>query len=465
MPISYDKEEKLKVATIKYLSRLTLIHVWHQPNLSTNIDYHQHCPNRKFTSKDNDGPNELFVPIKALEAYLFSIEEEKLADGLVNFKTVSKCIDKALEPYTVIPLASDECETVARQIVDWFNRYYDYRTTSYVPLSNIVISSEVEPLQLANAILYRGFSDSELSKHISNLPKGIVFDVPEQTCFLKFDTTGDDESIERQILEKTQQSLRVLRFCSWTNSSIKGTRRNIYNQAQDVSYFPYHALAGYYLYTNNNNHPFNRYLVNKTSSTSLKIDIEQVETFNLMGRELLNIHFANTGNPISEHILLALEWYDSGLHANTNRDSVYRFMVCLNAIVGWDYNDKNLKSDKMAVRIQKLFKLSATHKNGSISFDIYGQLDGLRDVKGKDAEEVIKKITETCSNLFKTLYQEQRNSILHGKPHGLKKPVTFQHVKNSQLLAQNGLRLIMNLIADNLHWTTLEDVEEWFKSK
>lgn len=465
MPLTPDKQEALKQATIEYLRTLTLIHVWDQPKSRIGIDYQQHCFMRIFTSSEKDGPHGLFAPMAAWEVYLISIET--LADGLVNFKTVSKCIDKALEPYTVIPLELGQREAAATQIVDWFNRYYDHRTTSYVPLSNIEVSSDVEPLQLAHAILYRGFSGSELSEHIRNLPDDLSFNVPERTCFLKFDTMGDDESIERQILEKTQQSLRVLRFCSWTNSTIKGTRRRFYNQVRDVSYFPYHAPAGYYLYTNRDNHPFNRYLVNNTSPTSLKIDVEQVEAFNLMGRELLNIHFANTGSPISEHILLALEWYDSGLQAQTNRDAVYRFLVCLNAIVGWDYSQDSLTSPIMATRFRKLFALSATHENDTISFDIYGQLEGLKDLStwnasGKPVESVINKVAGTYAELFTILYQEQRNPILHGKPHKLGTPVSSQDVKNSQLLAQNGLRLVMKLIADNAAWTTRDDIENWF---
>lgn len=463
MPLSPDKQEELKQATIEYLSGLKLLAPQHRGRSAIYIQ--EHCFQKLFSSPRKSGGFHLIGPVRAWEAYLYSIEA--LADGLVNFKTVSKCIDKALEPYTVIPLESGQCETAATQIVDWFNRYYDHRTTSYVPLSNIEVSSDVEPLQLANAILYRGFSGSELSEHIRNLPDGLVFNVPEQTCFLKFDTMGDDESIERQILEKTQQSLRVLRFCSWTNSTIKGTRRRFYNQARDVGYFPYHAPAGYYLYTNGDGHPFNRYLVNNTSPTSLKIDVEQVETFDLMGRELLNIHFANTGNPISEHILLALEWYDSGVQAQTNRDAVYRYLVCLNAIVGWDYSQDSLTSPIMASRLKKLFKATASYDSGVYHFELYGKFEGLSDLSGWDAdgkppERVIDKVLGTYAELFKNLYQDQRNPILHGKPHKLGKPVSSQDVKNSQLLAQNGLRLMMKLIADNAAWTTREDIENWF---
>lgn len=466
MPLSQDKQTELKQATIEYLRTLTLIHVWDQPKSRIGIDYQQHCFMHTFTSSEKDGPHGLFAPMAEWENYLVKVGEQ--TDGRVNHKTVSKYIGEALKPYKVIPLEPSQCETVATQIVDWFSLCYDHRTTSYVPLSNIEISSDVEPLQLANAMLYRGFSDSELSRHIRKLSDGLVFNVPEQTCFLKLDM-GDDESIERQIFEKTQQSLRVLRFCSWTNSTIKGTRRRFYNQARDVGYFPYHAPAGYYLYTNRDNHPFNRYLVDNTSPTALKIDVEQVEAFNLMGRELLNIHFANTESPISEHILLALEWYDSGIQAQTNRDAVYRFLVCLNAIVGWDYNQDSLTSPIMTSRFRKLFTLSATHENDTISFDIYGQLEGLKDLStwnasGKPVESVINKVAGTYAELFTTLYQEQRNPILHGKPHKLGTPVSSQDVKNSQLLAQNGLRLVMKLIADNPSWTTRDDVENWFTS-
>lgn len=467
MSLSSDKQQALKQATIEYLQTLTLIHVCDQPKAHIGIDYQQHCFMYTFTSSEKDGPHGLFAPMAEWENYLLKIGEQ--TDGFVNHKTVSKCIDKALEPYKVIPLELSQCETATTQIIDCFNRHYYYRTTSYVPLSNIEVSSDVEQLELANATLYRGFSDSELSEHIRNLPDlpdSLVFNVPEQTCFLKFDTIGDDESIERQILEKTQQSLSVLRFCSWTNSTIKGTRRRFYNQARDVDYFPYHAPAGYYLYTNGDGYPFNRYLVNYNSPTSLKIDVEQVETFDLMGRELLNIHFANTGNPISEHILLALEWYDNGLHANTNRDSVYRFLVCLNAIVGWDYNN-SLESPEMASRLKTLFNTTASHDSGVYHFKLYGKFEGLKDLSnwnadGKLPENIIDKVLGTYADLFNNLYQDQRNSILHGKPHKLGKPVSSQDVKNSQLLAQNALRLVMKLIADNSSWTTRDDVEKWF---
>lgn len=467
MPLSQDKQTELKQSTIEYLRTLTLIHVWDQPKSRIGIDYQQHCFMRTFTSSEKNGSHGLFAPMAEWENYLVKVGEQ--TDGFVNHKTVSKCIGKALEPYTVIPLELSQCETVAKQIVDWFTRYYDHRTTSYVPLSNIEISSDVEPLQLANAMLYRGFSDSELSRHIRKLSDGLVFNVPEQTCFLKLDTMGDDESIERQIFEKTQQSLRVLRFCSWTNSTIKGTRRRFYNQARDVDYFPYHTPAGYYLYTNSDNHPFNRCLVDITSLTDLEIGVKQVEDFNLMGRELLNIHFANSESPISEHILLALEWYDNGLQAQTNRDAVYRFLVCLNAIVGWDYNQDSLTSPIMASRLKKLFKTTASHDSGVYHFELYGKFEGINDLSGWDAdgkppEKVIDKILGTYADLFKNLYQDQRNPILHGKPHKPGKPISSQDVKNSQLLAQNGLRLVMKLIADNPSWTTRADVEHWFTS-
>lgn len=73
-----------------------------------------------------------------------------------------------------------------------------------------------------------------------------------------------------------------------------------------------------------------------------------------------------------------------------------------------------------------------------------------------------QKVAGTYAELFTTLYQEQRNPILHGKPHKLGTAVSSQDVKNSQLLSQNGLRLVMKLIADNAAWTTRDDIENWF---
>lgn len=79
-------------------------------------------------------------------------------------------------------------------------------------------------------------------------------------------------------------------------------------------------------------------------------------------------------------------------------------------------------------------------------------------------EECVAAIAEDYAMVFKDLYDKQRGFILHGYASNpsSRLPLTDKNVDDAQVLAQNALRLMMKLIADNPTWATREEVENWF---
>ncbi|HRF95495.1 MAG TPA: hypothetical protein PLZ51_09885, partial [Aggregatilineales bacterium] len=161
----------------------------------------------------------------------------------------------------------------------------------------------------AKSILCQGKPTSELAKYLQDLREGVIFDVPQNIAFLKIDVTGDDESIENQVIVETEDALRVLRFVCWSGTSIKGNQRISYDLGREVSYYQPSTSRPYFYVSNNIT--YNKDFTHLPRP--LKITSEMVSEFQMLGLANINYHFANRGNPISDKIILALEWYDSGL--------------------------------------------------------------------------------------------------------------------------------------------------------
>lgn len=466
MPLSPDKQEALKQATIEYLRTLTLIHVWDQRDARIGIEYQQYCLMRAFTSQAKDGPHGLFAPIEALEKYLSQIGD--IGEGRINLSSVNKVIEGLCSDFNVVPLDPKAIDSLADKAVEWFNQAYDYSTTVFIPLANVRMSHDVPEIALGRATLHRGYSHSEMMGYVHQLAPKTEFNVEESTCYLKIAATGDAESIEQYVLTETENALRVLRFVSWTSSTLKGTKRISHNQARDVSYYPCHTPAGYYFYLNRKGEPHNGYLVNTTTPSVYLIDRGQVAQFQLYGLNDLNGHFVRENNPLSDQVLLALEWYDSGLQAKNNREALYRFLVSMNAVFAWGNEKQNKDLDGSAIqkRIRKLLIETGSDDGTTVFLDFWGDLRLSKSIDGIDVTTltipVIELIAANYAGVFKVLFLEQRNRILHGLPHQESRVAKFDDVRNARLLAQNTIRLVLKIIADNPTWTTRDDVENWF---
>lgn len=270
MPLSSDKQEALKQATIEYLRTLTLIHIWDQRDPNVKINYQRHCLRHIFNSPSKEGPHGLFAPMETWEKYLALVGE--IAESRIQRAFISQKIDVLYQQVATLPLEDAQIESFAEQIIEWCNQAFDFLVTAYVPLVNIEISSDIDPFFLADTNLHRSNEESEFTRYQSMLLVGLKFDVPTNLPFLKMTVIGDDESIVDQVAAKTEDALRVLRFVSERRSSIDGTRRISYSEARDVSRYPVTTPSGHFLFVNATEKVFNRYQTNRSSQVTLYID-------------------------------------------------------------------------------------------------------------------------------------------------------------------------------------------------
>lgn len=306
--------------------------------------------------------------------------------------------------------------------------------TAYAPIMNVKLANHVPSLKLAKSILFQGKSISELAKHLQNLHQT---DIPQDIAFLKIDVMGDDESIENQVKVETEDALRVLRFVCWSGTSIKGNQRISYDLGRGVSYYQPNTSRPYFYVSNDI--PYNRDFTHLPRQ--LEITTEMFELFQMLGLTDINYHFANRGNPISDKIILALEWYDSGLQAIRPRDALYSFIFCINGILSW--GKKAISKDiELQRRYQKLLEVNqhSFFSDGTLSSD-------------------------DATNRLKDLYANQRGFIAHGYSSNPKFPITTTNLKEAGLLARNAILLMMLTIKDHPEWVTLENIETWMKSK
>lgn len=161
----------------------------------------------------------------------------------------------------------------------------------------------------------------------------------------------------------------------------------------------------------------------------------------MLGLANINYHFANRGNSISDKIILALEWYDSGLQAIRPRDAFYRFIFCINGILSWGTNAIH-KAKELEQRYEKLLQ-SNEH-----SFYSNGIL-----------------LSNDSASRLKELYCQQRNSIAHGYSSNTRFPLTLINVEEAELLARNAILLMMQTIQNNSEWIKPEDIEIWMQIK
>jgi hypothetical protein len=465
MPLSPDKQEALKQATIEYLRTLTLIHIWDQRDPNVNINHQKHCVQHLFTSSAKEGPHGLFAPMEAWEKYLARVGE--IADSRVQRAFIGQKIDVLYRQVATLPIEDAQIESFAEQIIEWCNQAFDFLVTAYVPLVNIEISRDIDPLFLADTQLHRGSEESEFAHYLSMLSVALKFDVPPNLPFLKMTVTGDDESIEDQVAAKTDDALRALRFVCETNSTINGTRRISYCEARDVSRYPTTTPKGHFLFVNPTERVFNRYQTNRTSQVTLHIDHNKLKKFNESGLEGINQHFASETHPISAHLLLALQWYDSGLQAVRKRDALYRFVVCVNGILSWDTNAIS-NSKELCRRYKKLLTATAIIETDSAHLDLIGTLSTKQHEFEETVtlEESVKVIAEDYATVFKDLYDKQRGSILHGHASNPSNrfPLTDTNVDDARLLAQNALRLTMKMLDAHIEWQTRDTIETWFSA-
>ncbi len=463
MPLSPDKQDALKQATIEYLRTLTLIHVWNQRAAHIGIDYQQHCFLHTFTSSEKDGPHGLFAPMAAWENYLTRVRQ--IAESRIQRRFIGRAIDALYQQESTLPTADADIERFAVQIMEWCDLAYEHSVTAYIPLENIQLNPEIDQIPLADAVLCRGRSDSEFAHHLSNLSDNLDFKVPSDVSFLKITVIGDDESIEDQVAAKTDDALSALRFVCWTSSTIKGTQRVSYNQARDVARYPVITPVGHFIIVDSTGRVFNRYQTDRTDISVLRVDTRQLEEFREFGLENINHHFANESHPVSAHILLALQWYDSGLLAVRKRDTLYRFVVGVNGILSWGTNAIS-NSRELCRRYKKLLTATAIIETDSAHLDFLGTLSTEQREFDETVsfEEILGVLAEDYATVFKDLYDKQRGFILHGYPSNPSErfPLTDINVKEAKLLAQNALRLMMKLIAAHPEWTTREDIENWF---
>ena len=450
MPLSFDKQEALKQATIEYLRTLTLIHVLDQSGAHIRTDYQQHCFMRIFVSLERDGAHGLFAPIAAWEKYLAKVET--IAESRIQRRYIGQAIDALYEKVRTLPSAAADIENFATQIIEWCNQVYDYSATAYVPLANIKLSHDVYQIPLADTVLYRGWSNSEFAHNLSNLSDNPGFEVSSDVSFLKITVKGDDESIKDQVAAKTDDALRALRFVCWTNSTIRGTQRVSYNQARDVARYPFIAPIGHFITVDSTERAFNRYQTDRADISVLHIDTRQLEEFRDFGLENINHHFSNETHPLSAHILLALQWYDNGLQAVRRRDILYRFVVCVNGILSWGTNAIS-DSRMLCRRYKKLLTATAIFEHDSAGLDFLGilSIEGGEFDDMASFEEIIEIMANDYATVFKDLYDKQRGFILHGYPSNPSErfPLTAINVKDAKLLAQNAIRLMMKLIASH----------------
>jgi hypothetical protein len=366
---------------------------------------------------------------------------------------------------STLPTADADIERFAEQIVEWCDLAYEHSVTAYIPLENIQLNPEIDQIPLADAVLYRGKSNSEFAQHLSNLSDDPNFKVPPNLPFLKITVTGDNESIDDQVTAKTDDALRALRFVCWTNSTVERTQRVSYNQARDVARYPVITPIGHFIMVDSTGRVFNRYQIDRTDMSVLRVDTRQLEEFHEFGLENINHHFANESHPISGHILLALQWYDNGLQAVRKRDTLYRFVVGVNGILSWGTNAIS-SSRELCRRYKKLLIATAIIETDGAPLDFFGTLS--TEQREFDTtvsfEEIIEVMAEDYATVFKDLYDKQRGFILHGYPSNPSErfPLTEVNVNEARLLAQNALRLMMKLIASHPEWTTREDIENWF---
>jgi hypothetical protein len=465
MPLSPDKQEELKRATIEYLETLTLIHIWDQPQAHIGIDYQQHCFMNTFISSEKDGPHGLFAPMAAWENYLTKVKQ--IAESRIQRRFIGRAIDALYQQESTLPTADTDIERFAVQIIEWCDLAYEHSVTAYIPLENIQLNPEIDQIPLADAVLYRGRSDSKFAHHLSNLSDTLDFKVPSDVPFLKITVIGDDESIEDQVAAKTNDALSALRFISWTNTTIRGTQRVSYNQARDVARYPVITPVGHFIIVDSKERVFNRYQTDRTDISVLRVDTRQLEQFREFGLENINHHFANESHPVSAHILLALQWYDSGLLAVRKRDTLYRFVVGVNGILSWGTNAIS-NSRELCRRYKKLLTATAIIETDSPHLDFFSTLstEQREFEETVTLEDSIEVMAEEYAKIFKDLYDKQRGFILHGYPSNPSEqfPLTEMNVNEARLLAQNAIRLLMKLIMSHPEWTSRESIENWFAS-
>ncbi len=409
----------------------------------------------------NERPFRVAGPMLAWEEYLEVVGD--IYQDKIGHTTIERCLTEVCNRISEWPLSDAKLAEFLDLIADVVERIVLHSSIAYVPIINVELDTDIESIKLANAVLYRGWSRSEFAEKKAEIPSGFEFDVPDDICFLKMQVFGDDESLEAQIRKEIENALRVLRFVAWEQSSIEGTKRVHKNQAHHVAIYPHITPAGHYLKVNETK--VSRYYLEPSVDFPLKISKDIRVLFQSLGLDMINGHFASSSNPISSHILVALEWYDSGVKAERPRDALYRYVVSVNSILSWD---KGLdKGKEMSRRLSKI--LSATAKVASDHKVIFDFLDTVKKpleieevASDMTKEELIKHSAERFSKIFGKLYGIHRSSILHGLPANPRNPLHEDDVHNAKFLARNAIRLVMRLISENPAWTSKDDIENWF---
>lgn len=411
---------------------------------------------------EREPPQHLFSLMSEWEIYLRTVGE--LTENRANHQTVQKCIDVVCAQIQTFPIPDEQCLLIAERVVKPMEDVImSFHSKAYIPLAGVTIKSPLQTVPLARATLCRGFKKSELATHIDRIPEHISFEVPIDTAYLVIDVTGDDENVAAQVQTELENALKVLRYVAWTATTIQGNERISYNQAAHVTQFPEPYQP--YFYISRDGRTLTR---NLHQRRFFAISPQTVEQFRMFGLDSINCHFAHPTNPISGHILLALDWYDSGLQAYRNRDALYRFVVCLNCILSWCDSDGISFYKELMRRLKKLMAHFMTEQDEEITHDFFGEFD-FQSIDGKDVSkktipEIIDMLAGHYAEVFKPLYSNQRGMILHGLPENPGQPLTKNDIKNAQLLAHNAIRLLMKLISQNPDWDSKQDVEDWFAS-
>lgn len=436
-----DKKKRFDKVLKEYLCQFEL-HPLDEWNTFTEMgEYYLFSLTLVSYPKEDSEPHGLFVPIAKELAFLREIDD--VFESRVTKQSVSDAISQSIREFEKFPIPDEAIEKFSDMIFEILLRYFTRQAEALVPLYNIRCLGKVE-MPLANAILYSGGSRSLLADEV-NRPNIIRdFSKMSDNSFLRIPVTGDNKSCQEQAKQETEEALKVLRFVTFWQSTMKGNKKVKTNPASKVSQWKtciqtilFHQLdepqSGPRWYSDRQN--------------SLQINNRAVDgARQFFGLDDINYHYQNI-SPMLSRVQRALTLYDNGTRVATNWEALYHYVVSINVAIPTSEDE----GDKLKKDLETLIKYGRGYVRTN------NEEENQSEPEIITWDEMVKRVAEPFADFYIL-----RNKILHGNEMS-EDEISDGNVKDARELAHNAVRLIAKLTCE-LKWEGYKEAKKWFKS-